>query len=67
MSAVSLRTRKELDAAKAELEALRRKNLALGQRNQQLRSDVARLEHETRLAYLEGLDQGRAEGYEEVI
>ena len=66
MSTIGRRTRQELETAKEELEALRQENLALARRNQELRTDKIRLEHETRLAYLEGMDQGRAMAYREV-
>ena len=60
MSAVSKRVYKELQAALAELKRLNHHNGILITENAVLRREKATLQHETKLAYLEGLDQGRA-------
>lgn len=54
MSAISKRVYQELVAAEAALDHYRRENARLLHEN-------GRLVHQVRLAYLEGLDQGRAE------
>lgn len=54
MSSVSKRVYKELLVAEATLDYLR-------QEITRLRHENGRLVHQVRLAYLEGVDQGRAE------
>jgi hypothetical protein len=66
MSAVSRRTRQELDAANEELAILRAENDRLHSSNLDLQGQNVRLDHRCRLAYLEGIDQGRALAYREV-
>jgi len=60
MSALSRRVRHNLEDAIVEIGNLQVENTGLATANQQLWKENARLTHENRLAYLEGVDQGRA-------
>ena len=61
MSTLRQRVRQELQTAQEELEALRQENCNLAVANDLLQHENARLQRQTHLAYIEGLDQGRAQ------
>ena len=61
MSTLSRRVRQNLEDAVVELGNLQLENTALATANHQLQRENAQLRHETHLAYLEGVDQGRAQ------
>ena len=61
MSALSRRVRRNLEDAIVEIGNLQIENTALVAANHQLQRENDQLRHQARLAYLEGVDQGRAQ------
>jgi len=61
MSSLSRRVRQNLEDAIVEIGNLQVENTGLVAENYQLQRENAALRHQTRLAYLEGVDQGRVQ------